>query len=152
MVRPIQVHPASGAVPTPGTRAAPPVSGNAFASVLHSELQRSSELRFSAHALQRLEERGIELGAAELAEIVEAVDQVAAKGGRESLLLLDRMALVVSVPNRTVITVVSNDDGENTVFTQIDSAVVVSQDGAPQATQEDHRLDPLWGGLGAVER
>jgi len=47
------------------------------------------------------------------------------------LLLMDRLALVVSVPNRTVITVVPREELQDAVFTNIDSAVLV-QDPAPR--------------------
>jgi hypothetical protein len=38
---------------------------------------------------------------------------------------MDGKALVASVPNRTIITVVVPPEGDTTVFTNIDSAVVV---------------------------
>ncbi len=41
---------------------------------------------------------------------------------------MDRLALIVGVTNRTVITVIEPDAGENTVFTNIDSVVVVGRD------------------------
>jgi flagellar operon protein len=53
------------------------------------------------------------------------VDKAATKGSRESLLLMENMALVVSVKNRTVITAVDNDKLKENVFTNIDSAVVL---------------------------
>jgi len=38
---------------------------------------------------------------------------------------MDRAALVVSVPNRTVITAVARDDMKENIFTNIDSAVLL---------------------------
>ena len=52
------------------------------------------------------------------------MDKLAAKGGRESLVLVDRMAFVVSVKNRTVITAVDQAGMRDQVFTNIDSAVL----------------------------
>ena len=43
---------------------------------------------------------------------------------------MDRLALIVGLPNRTVITVIEPNAAENTVFTNIDSVVVV---GDPEA-------------------
>jgi flagellar operon protein len=40
------------------------------------------------------------------------------------LILLDDVALVVSVANRTVITAIDGDSLKENVFTQIDSAVI----------------------------
>ena len=49
---------------------------------------------------------------------------LAAKGARESLVLMDGLALVVSVANRTVITAVGTDRMTDQIFTNIDSAAV----------------------------
>ena len=49
----------------------------------------------------------------------------AGKGARESLVLMNELAFVVSVPNRTVITAMTGNSMKGNVFTQIDSAVVV---------------------------
>jgi len=81
-------------------------------------------LKFSAHAQTRLQSRQIQLGAADMQRIETAVQKAAGKGARESLVLLDQTALVVSVPNRTVITVVDKDNLKQNVFTNIDSAVI----------------------------
>ena len=56
----------------------------------------------------------------------ESVDRAAAKGSRETLLLTENAAFVVSVANRTVITAVPRSDMGDAVFTHIDSAVVVA--------------------------
>lgn len=105
-----------------------------FADALDEALQRSGDVRFSAHAMQRLQDRNIELTAADRARIARSTDMASAKGSRESLLLMDRLALVVGVPTRTVITVMEPHSGESTVFTNIDSVVMVADDGA--ATNE----------------
>ena len=81
-------------------------------------------LKFSAHAQTRLQSRQIQLGAADMQRIETAVQKAAGKGARESLVLLDQTALVVSVPNKTVITVVDKDNLKQNVFTNIDSAVI----------------------------
>jgi flagellar operon protein len=81
-------------------------------------------LKFSAHAQTRIQSRQIQLGSLEMQRIENAVQKAAGKGSRESLVLLDQTALVVSVPNRTVITVVDKDNLRQNVFTNIDSAVI----------------------------
>ena len=50
-----------------------------------------------------------------------------AKGAKESLILMDQLALVVSVKNRTVITAVDGASLKDNVFTNIDSAVIIKQ-------------------------
>lgn len=84
----------------------------------------SSAVRWSSHAVDRLAQRQITVSPAMQQELQSAVDQLAAKGGRESLVLIDGVALVVSVTNRTVITAVGPDRMRDQIFTNIDSAVV----------------------------
>ena len=95
---------------------------SSFGQVLEQEL---AGVKFSQHAKERLQLRNIQLGQAELAKLSTAVEKAAAKGARESLVLMDNIALVVSVKNRTVITAVDGDSLKNNVFTNIDSAVIV---------------------------
>ncbi|MCC3381347.1 TIGR02530 family flagellar biosynthesis protein [Paenibacillus farraposensis] len=83
-------------------------------------------LKLSNHAVKRLEQRGIELRSDQMEKINSAVDKAAAKGAKESLILMQDMALIVSVPNRTVVTAMDKQSMEDNVFTQIDSAVIIS--------------------------
>lgn len=92
-----------------------------FQSVLDEHL-----LKFSGHASKRLEQRGIQLNSEQLRKIGSAIDKAAAKGSKESLLLMQDMALIVNVKNRTVVTAMDENSMKNNVFTQIDSAVIVS--------------------------
>ncbi len=82
------------------------------------------QIRFSRHATERMNARGIQFDSTQLQRLETAVSQVNAKGGRESLVLLDSTALVVSVKNDTVVTVVDKEQLKNNVFTNIDSAVI----------------------------
>ncbi len=96
-----------------------------FKDVLSQELQDTVGLTFSKHAQQRLYSRGIELDQATLQRVSEAVDRAGAKGSRETLILTDDAALVVSVNNRTVITAFDRNHLQEGVVTSIDSAVIV---------------------------
>ncbi|MBS1717938.1 MAG: hypothetical protein JSS72_09440 [Armatimonadetes bacterium] len=82
-------------------------------------------LKLSGHAQTRLQSRNIELSKDEWDRVVGGVDKAAAKGAKESLVMLDQVALVVSVKNRTVITAVDKENLKDNVFTNIDSAVIV---------------------------
>jgi flagellar operon protein len=84
----------------------------------------TEELRFSGHALDRVRQRGIDVGPERLARLHEGVERAAAKGGRDSLVLVDGTAFVVSVANRTVVTAVDPEHMRKQVFTNIDSAVI----------------------------
>jgi flagellar operon protein len=102
-----------------------PVDAPSFGDVLKQAQQtQPGALKFSAHAQTRIQSRQINLGAADMQRLDGAVQKAAGKGARESLVLLDQTAFVVSVPNRTVITVVDKDSLKQNVFTNIDSAVI----------------------------
>ncbi len=81
-------------------------------------------LKFSAHAQTRLQSRQISLDEARLERLETAVQKAASKGAKDSLVLMDELAMVVSVTNRTVVTVVDRDNLKQSVFTNIDSAVI----------------------------
>lgn len=99
----------------------PTVAGPSFQQVFQREL---GQIKFSAHAQQRLALRD-GLTETELRRLNDGVDKAAEKGARESLILLDNLALIVSVKNRTVITAVDGQRMKENVFTNIDSAVIV---------------------------
>jgi flagellar operon protein len=99
-------------------------SGPHFDAVLREKLADGVGVQFSAHALRRLDSRGIQITPEERQLIEKGVRSAAKKGARESLLVTDRFALVVSVRNRTVITAKHADELDDGVFTNIDSAVI----------------------------
>jgi flagellar operon protein len=114
---------AGGLTPVEGARpAARPAAttGPSFAESLGGELG----IRFSAHAQARLASRGVSFDSSQMARLQSGVDAAAAKGSREALVLLDSVAMVVAVRNRTVVTALPHDETGPAVFTNIDSAVI----------------------------
>lgn len=107
----------------PPARAAAPGFDRLLADRIR-EARGAQGLRWSAHAVQRLAQRHIAVTPEVQRRLEGAVDRLAAKGGRESLVMVDRMAFVVSVTNRTVITAVDPAGMRDQVFTNIDSAVL----------------------------
>ncbi|MGD9570750.1 MAG: TIGR02530 family flagellar biosynthesis protein [Thermoleophilia bacterium] len=121
------VTPVGGAAPVAPVRRADSAAAAGFDRILGEKLrpsEPSGALRWSAHAVQRLTQREISITPETQARLEGAVDKLAAKGGRESVVLMDGMAFVVSVTNRTVITAVDQAGMRDQVFTNIDSAVV----------------------------
>ncbi len=108
-------------------KAAPSKSDKAasFKDTFTQEMAGRGSVNFSKHALQRLHSRGIEMSEQRLARLSSAIDKAQAKGSRETLILGDDMALVVSIPNRTVITAFDRDNLREGVVTSIDSAVIL---------------------------
>ena len=72
---------------------------NDFDKLLNEKLDT---LKFSQHALDRLQ-----------------------RGAKESLVMMNDIALVVSVKNRTVITAMDGNGAEDKIITNIDSAVIL---------------------------
>ena len=90
-----------------------------------SVLQKAtSGLKVSAHAKERIQSRSIPFGATEMTRMEKAVKKAEAKGCRESIVMLDRNAFVVSVRNKTIITAMDGINVKENVFTNIDSAVI----------------------------
>ena len=98
--------------------------GNSFQQALQNKLS-SPELIFSKHALEQIQHRDIKLDEAGIKKLNEGVHNARAKGIRESLMLMDNVAYVVSVKNATVITALEAAETKNHVFTNIDGAVVL---------------------------
>ncbi|RKX29863.1 MAG: hypothetical protein DRP47_00560 [Candidatus Zixiibacteriota bacterium] len=96
-----------------------------FKEMFSRELAESRQLSFSKHAQQRLFSRGIELSDEKLNRIGDAVDRADSKGSKETLVLMDDTALVVSVKNRTIVTAFDRENLRDGIVTSIDSAVVL---------------------------
>jgi flagellar operon protein len=82
-------------------------------------------LKFSQHALDRMNSRGITFKPEDLARLNDAVDKAAKKGSKETLLLMGDNALIVSVKNKTVVTTMDREAMKENVFTNIDSTVIL---------------------------
>ncbi|MGI6648201.1 MAG: TIGR02530 family flagellar biosynthesis protein [Bacillota bacterium] len=121
-IQPIQPKPLNQPVKGQNENTHGTAPSNSFQNVLNDQLRT---IKFSHHARQRLQARKISLSGAELKRLEEGVAKAAQKGARDSLVLMDKLALVVSVKNRTVITAVDETSLKENVFTNIDSAVIV---------------------------
>ncbi len=93
-----------------------------FDSILQDELQK---VKFSGHALERLESRNIELNGMQLGKLNDAINTAKDKGSKEALVLMDEQAFIVSVQNNTVITVLDKNTMGNNFIGNIDSAVLI---------------------------
>ncbi len=84
-----------------------------------------SGVKFSNHAIDRMQSRGIYYSPEDVAKLNEAVKKAAAKGSKDSLVLMKDSALIVSVRNNTVVTVMDQAALKENVFTNIDSTIVI---------------------------
>lgn len=101
------------------------INGNPFAKVLQDQLSKKDEVTFSKHASARLTMRQISLTDEQIGRLNQGISKAEEKGIRESLVLMDNIALVVSVENKTVVTAMDHTEAREHVFTNIDGAVVV---------------------------
>ncbi len=90
-----------------------------------NELAKASQVNFSKHARERLFSRGIELSDNKMTQLSQAIDKAAGKGSKETLILDDSAAYLVSVPSRTVVTAFGRESLREGVVTSIDSAIIL---------------------------
>ena len=103
------------------------VSQTAFQDVLDSKLTAKQALQFSKHAFTRLSARNIQLSNEQLERVRGGIAEASQKGIRDSLVLVDDVALVVNVRSKTVITAMNPEQkkSQENIFTNIDGAVIV---------------------------
>ncbi len=98
--------------------------GPTFEEVLNDKRGVTPELRFSKHAASRLDSRNIELSKAQMERLMDGTAKAQNKGINDSLVIVDDLAFIVNVPNRTVITAINQNESEDSIFTNIDGAVI----------------------------
>ena len=82
-------------------------------------------VRFSKHASSRLSTRNIELTPEQMQRLNEGTAKASMKGIKESLVLVDSLAFIVNIPSNTVITAMDNSEANETIYTNIDGAVIM---------------------------
>ncbi|MDN5278477.1 MAG: hypothetical protein PWR01_2442 [Clostridiales bacterium] len=82
---------------------------------------QTNQIRISAHAQKRLEERNITMSSELENSLNLALKELSAKGARDSLVLTDQGAFLMNVPNRTMVTAMGLDEMRDGIVTNIDS-------------------------------
>ncbi|TDX51927.1 TIGR02530 family flagellar biosynthesis protein [Orenia marismortui] len=100
-------------------------SSDSFKALLKNKLDDNDGLKLSKHAVKRLRSRKIGFTNRDIDKLETAIDKAKSKGAKESLVLIDNNAFIVSVKNNTVITAMDKDSMEENLFTNIDSAIVM---------------------------
>jgi flagellar operon protein len=101
--------------------------GLSFEEILRrkQDVTESSELKFSKHATMRLQDRDISLSQEQSERLENGVMKASEKGIQESLVIVDSLAFIVNVPNKTVVTAIDQNESMNNIFTNIDGAVIM---------------------------
>ncbi len=104
--------------------------GNFFDKVLQEKqiekkVNENSNLKFSKHAVERLADRQIDLTKDQMTRLENGAKKASEKGINESLVMVDSLAFIVSVKNKTVITAMDSEETTDHIFTNIDGAVLM---------------------------
>lgn len=103
-------------------------AGNAYAvtPTTAEQLEIMSGVNFSRHAVERINQRNIDvITGGKLQRLSKGVELAESKGSDDALVIVDKTAFVVSVRSNKVITAVDADDMQGNVFTNIDSTVIM---------------------------
>ncbi len=90
-----------------------------------NSITHGSVLKFSKHAANRLNTRNIELSDSQVMRLQDGMEKANAKGIKDSLVLMDKLAFIVNVPSNTVVTAMDQNETSENIFTNIDGAVIV---------------------------
>lgn len=96
-----------------------------FSAHLQTALESTNNLVLSKHAKQRLEQRGINISAERWSQIEAKVNEAKKMGVKDSLVLMDEAALIVSAQNNTVITAMDRTEASTQIFTNISGTIVM---------------------------
>jgi flagellar operon protein len=101
----------------------PGKDNSTFSEIFAEKLMEQAGIRFSKHAQNRIISRGIKLDESDLGQLKNGMEKAEGKGAKDSLIMVNKVAYVVSIENKTVITAINGSSVKENVFTNIDSAV-----------------------------
>ena len=96
-----------------------------FEEVLGRIQNKDEEIKFSKHAISRMNTRDMALSSEELDRLKIGFNKADEKGVKDALILMGDKAFIASIKNKTVITTVNKEQLKDNVFTNIDGAVIV---------------------------
>jgi len=96
-----------------------------FNEILNQAGQANGDLKFSKHVRERMNARNISLSSDELEKMRSALVKAGKKGIKEALLLMDNKAFIASVKTRTIITSINSEQMKDSIFTNIDGAIII---------------------------
>ncbi len=102
-----------------------PGYGLNFSAMLEQQLNKTDGLQFSKHAKERVEQRGIEVTDTLLDGLNQAVEKAREKGAKDVVIIGEKGAFIVNVPNKVVVTTMTQSEMKDNVFTNIDSAIIL---------------------------
>ncbi|HSH50733.1 MAG TPA: TIGR02530 family flagellar biosynthesis protein [Bacteroidales bacterium] len=101
------------------------LGNKAFEAVLQKIQNKDEEIRFSKHAINRMDNRDMTLNNEEFKRLKSGFNKAEEKGVKDALIVMGDKAFIASIKNKTVITTVNKEQLKDNVFTNIDGAVIV---------------------------
>lgn len=96
-----------------------------FHEILENINKNNGEIKFSRHATERLVNRNMNISLDEMERLEKAFDKAEIKGVRDALILMGNKAFIANIRSKTVITTINKEQLEESVFTNIDGAVII---------------------------
>jgi flagellar operon protein len=96
-----------------------------FSQHLQNAMGTEGKLTISKHANERMHQRGIQINDSRWKQIENKVQEAKKMGVKDSLVLLDNAALIVSAKNNTVITAMDRQEAATQIFTNINGTIVL---------------------------
>src|SRR5690625_4540565 len=96
-----------------------------FHNLLQKKLSKTTQLKISKHAKERMDHRGIKFSNDEWLTIQKKVEEAKQKGVSDSLVLTEDAALIVSAKNETVITALNRNEARSHIFTNINGTIII---------------------------
>ncbi|MFP4457606.1 MAG: TIGR02530 family flagellar biosynthesis protein [Clostridia bacterium] len=79
------------------------------------------ELKFSKHAMERINSRNLELNEVDIEKISQAMNKAEEKGINNSLIVTDKAVYIANIKSRTIITAM--EGMKDRVFTNVDGVI-----------------------------
>ena len=95
-----------------------------FEDILKNEKIKQN-IKFSKHAVERMQVRDINLNNVEITKIEDAINKASIKGVKEALILMDDKAFIANIKSKTIVTTVNREQLKNNIFTNIDGAIII---------------------------
>lgn len=96
-----------------------------FRQILDNIKSKDDEIKFSKHAVERLNSRNLNLSRDEMNRLKSAINKAESKGVNDALILMDDIAFIANIHNKVIITTVNREQLKNNIFTNIDGAVII---------------------------
>lgn len=97
--------------------------GYTFKDFLDKEIENKKSYKLSKHAVERLS--SVDFNQEDFNNLRDGIRRAREKGSKNTVMVYKDMAILASVENNTIITVVEKERAKENVFTNIDSVVII---------------------------